>query len=63
MSLGEQLVVFMTRAKLNRKQVAEMSGMTTVTLRKILGDDESVTLSMINKVAKSLGVKIKYTVE
>jgi transcriptional regulator with XRE-family HTH domain len=63
MTLSEQFVVLMKRQGIDKKTLEQMTGITQPTIRKIMNDDERVSLGYYIRVAEALKATIKYTVE
>lgn len=63
MTLSEQFTILMKRQGIDKKTLGEMTGITQPTIRKIMNDDERVSLGYYIRVAQSLKATIKFTVE
>lgn len=63
MTLGESLLLALSRSGKTREEIKKETKLSLPTIRKILKGNKDVTLTAVEKVANSLNVKIKYSVE
>ena len=56
MTVGEQVYLAFKRSGLQKKELAKKSGVTQPTLNKILADDKTVQMIMVERVSLALGM-------
>ena len=55
-TIGEQVYLAFKRSGLKKSELSKQSGVTQPTINKILKDDKTVQMLMVERVGKTLGM-------